>query len=377
MKNKIWLSLAHMSGNETKYVNEAFENNWVVPLGPNVNAFETELENYLNADKYVVVLNSGTAALHLGLDLLDIKSGDEVICQSFTFIASANPIKYLGATPIFVDSEDKTWNMDPLLLRQAIVDRKKITGNYPKAIMTVCLYGMPPLMDEILEIADEYGIPVIEDSCEAMGSMYKGKSLGTLGHLGTMSFNGNKMISTSGGGALICDTQAEKDRAMYFATQARQPVPYYEHTEIGYNYRMSNICAGIGRGQMTIVDEHIEHHRMIHDLYVEYFKDINGISVMSSPSEDFFSNYWLSCILVDSPLSTTNEDIRVALEKENIESRLLWKPMHLQPVFKDCPAYVNGVSESCFKKGLCLPSGPMVNKEDIKRIVDIIIKTLK
>lgn len=378
MNQKIWLCLAHMSGNEQKFINEAFETNWVVPLGPNVNAFEEELKESLQGDTQadpieVVALSSGTAAIHIALTMLGVGPGDEVICQSFTFAASANPIAYLGAVPVFVDSEAETWNMDPTLLEEAINDRYLVTGHYPKAIIPVYLYGMPPKMDEILAIAKKYNIPVVEDSTEAQGTLYKGKAAGTLGHFGSMSFNGNKMITTSGGGALICKNVEEKQQAIYYATQARQPKPYYEHTVIGYNYRLSNVSAGIGRGQMTVLKDHVAHHRMVHKLYMEGLNPIEGLRVQNAPNADFDSSYWLSTLLIDQEkFGCEPSDLMEALSLEGIESRPLWNPMHNQPVFKNAPSYTNGVSDGLFKIGLCLPSGPMVSKEDVLRIIEVI-----
>ena len=374
MTKKIWLSLAHMSGREQDFIKEAFDTNWVVPLGPNVNGFEANLEGYIGQDKHIVALSAGTAALHLALVMLGVKAGDEVICQSFTFAASANPITYLGATPVFVDSECDTWNMDPELLEKAIVDRKAQTGKYPKAIIPVHLYGMPAKMDEIMAIANRYGIPVLEDAAEAQGSKYKGQHCGTFGEYGVLSFNGNKMITTSGGGALITPTQEAKQRAMFYATQARENAPHYQHEEIGYNYRMSNICAGIGRGQMYVLDEHVARRRQIHTLYTELLKDVDGVTIMQRPSDEYDSNYWLTCIIVDpEKAGFTREDLRLKMDEEQIETRPLWKPMHLQPVFADVPMYVNGVSEALFNNGLCLPSGPMCTDEDIIRVAKVII----
>ena len=373
-QSRILLCLAHMSGNEIKYINEAFDDNWVVPLGPNVNGFELDLETYLNHStepapqmhKHVVALSAGTAAIHLGLVQLGVGRGDEVICQSFTFSASANPILYQGATPVFVDSEPDTWNMSPELLEQAIIDRKRVTGRYPKAIIIVHLYGMPAMMDELMSIADKYGIPVLEDAAEALGSRYGGQCCGTFGHYGALSFNGNKMITTSGGGALVVPGEKEKNEVMFYATQSREPFPYYQHEKVGYNYRMSNICAGIGRGQMTILEEHIAHHRHVHALYAEAFADMEGIELFSNPSDKWDSNYWLCNIVIDKEVTGFDyEELRQALDHAGIESRPLWKPMHLQPVFSNCPAYTNGVSESLFAKGLCLPAGPWVSDNDI------------
>ncbi len=367
--NKILLCLAHMSGQEMKYIQEAFDTNWVVPLGPNVNAFEQDLEQLCGQDKRVVALSSGTAAIHLALVNLGVGRDDEVICQSMTFSASANPIVYQGATPVFVDSERGTWNMDPALLEEAIKDRIAKTGRKPKAIIPVYLYGMPGMIDEIMEIARRYEIPVIEDSAEAFGSRYRGQLCGTFGDYGIMSFNGNKMITTSGGGALICPDDAAKKKTMFYATQSREPVPYYLHKEIGYNYRMSNICAGIGRGQMTVLDEHLAHHKHLCNRYIELLSDIDGIAVHTNLDERSDSNYWLNTILIDPVKTGTDYDtVRLHLEACNIESRPLWKPMHTQPVFSGAPAYVNGVSEELFSMGLCLPSGPWVSDEDVELV---------
>ena len=372
--NKILLCLAHMSGNEMKYIQEAFDTNWVVPLGPNVNAFEQDLEQLCGEGKHVVVLSSGTAAIHLALVNLGVTRGDEVICQSMTFSASANPIVYQGATPVFVDSERDSWNMDPNLLEDAIKDRIKKTGRQPKAIIPVYLYGMPGMIDEIMEVARRYEIPVVEDSAEAFGSRYRGQLCGTFGDYGIMSFNGNKMITTSGGGGLICPDEATKKRIMFFATQSREPKPYYLHKEIGYNYRMSNICAGIGRGQMTVLDEHLAHHKHLCDRYVELFANVDGITVHTNPDERYDSNYWLNTITIDPVKTGTDyETVRQHLEACNIESRPLWKPMHTQPVFQGAPAYVNGVSEEIFGVGLCLPSGPCVSDEDVELVAQEII----
>ena len=383
MKNRIWLSLAHMGGREQEFIQEAFDTNWVVPLGPNVNAFEKALRDFLiengklkveNEGKQVVALSAGTAALHLGLILLGVGEGDEVICQSFTFSASANPIAYLGATPVFVDSEVDTWNMDPVLLEEAIKDRVEKIGRLPKAIIPVHLYGMPGKLDEILEVANRYKIPVLEDSAEALGSEYKGRKCGTFGEYAALSFNGNKIITTSGGGALVCPNEERAKRALFYATQAREQAPHYQHEKIGYNYRVSNICAGIGRGQMFVLDEHIARRRVIHDLYVKLLAGVKGVKVMCQPEGgDFNSNYWLTCITVDpEEAGFTREDVRLALDENNIESRPLWKPMHLQPVFKDAPFYGNGTSERLFEMGLCLPSGPTLTDEDIERVTKVI-----
>lgn len=383
MKDRIWLSLAHMGGREQEFIQEAFDTNWVVPLGPNVNAFEKALRDFLiengklkveNEGKQVVALSAGTAALHLGLILLGVGEGDEVICQSFTFSASANPIAYLGATPVFVDSEVDTWNMDPVLLEEAIKDRLEKTGRLPKAIIPVHLYGMPVKMDEVMEVANRYGIPVLEDAAEALGSEYKGQKCGTFGEYGVLSFNGNKMITTSGGGALICPSEEKAKRALFYATQAREQAPHYQHEKIGYNYRMSNICAGIGRGQMFVLDEHVARRREIHDLYVKLLNGVKGVKVMCQPEGgDFNSNYWLTCITVEpEEAGFTREDVRLALDEDNIESRPLWKPMHLQPVFKNAPFYGNGTSERLFEIGLCLPSGPTLTDEDVERVTKVV-----
>ena len=362
-----------MSGREQDFIKEAFDTNWVVPLGPNVDAFEKALAEYLKEERYVTALSAGTAALHLGLILLGVKSGDEVICQSFTFAASANPISYLEAKPVFVDSEKDTWNMDPVLLEEAIKDRLRKTGKVPKAIIPVHLYGMPAKMKDIMEIAGRYDIPVLEDAAEALGSELYGQKCGTFGELAALSFNGNKMITTSGGGALICRTEEEARQTKFYATQARDAAPHYQHTHIGYNYRMSNICAGIGRGQMFVLDDHVSRRREIHALYTSLLKDVDGIEVMQNPDENTESNFWLTCILVDpQKAGKTREDIRLKLEAEDIETRPLWKLMHLQPVFVDAPFYGNGTSERLFDIGLCLPSGPTLVDEDIKRVVETI-----
>lgn len=374
----IHLSLAHMSGKEEEFIHEAFLTNWVVPLGPNVDGFENDLATWLGEKSasplHVVALSSGTAAIHLALVMLGVGPGDEVICQSFTFAASANPIVYQGATPVFVDSEPGTWNMDPELLRQAIDDRLRATGKLPKAIIPVHLYGTPARMDEINSIAAAYGIPVVEDAAEALGSEYNGSYCGTFGTYGALSFNGNKMITTSGGGALICPDEESARRVKFYATQARENFPYYQHEQIGYNYRLSNISAGIGRGQMYVLDEHIARRRTIHALYVEKLKNTPGITVMQPRSNvNLHPNYWLSTILVNpQEAGFTWQELSARLMAADIESRPLWKPMHLQPVFAKAPAYVNGVSEALFAQGLCLPSGPMVTNEDVDRIVEII-----
>ena len=415
MANRIYLCLAHISesGAEQKYIKEAFDTNWVVPLGPNVNAFEEDLKRFVSQpDKEVVALSAGTAAVHLALITCGVGPGDEVIVQSFTFCASSHPITYLGGTPVFVDSEPETWNMDPELLETAIKDRIAKTGRKPKAIVPVYLYGMPAKIGEIMEIARRYEIPLIEDAAEGFGSTYHGQVVGTFGEYGVLSFNGNKMITTSGGGALICPSKAAKERVMWLATQAREAYPYYQHEAIGYNYRMSNICAGIGRGQMTVADSHIAHHRHVADLYREAFSEVDGID-FHEEVEGMASNYWLSTILLDERLKVRGEELayaeavngavggaagvvhgggavhtdcepnrnvealRLALDKEGIESRPLWKPMHKQPVYKDAPAYVNGVSEGLFKRGLCLPSGPMVSDADVRRIIRTIVDKVR
>ncbi|MEG1665741.1 aminotransferase class I/II-fold pyridoxal phosphate-dependent enzyme [Chryseobacterium sp.] len=368
MQSKIWLSSPHMGGNEQKYVNEAFDANWVAPLGPNVDGFEKDLESFLNNDVKVAVLSAGTAALHLALIECGVKYDDEVICQSMTFSASANPIAYCGATPVFIDSEKDTWNMCPIALEEAIQDRIS-KGKKPKAIIVVHLYGMPAKMDEITAIAEKYEIPVIEDAAEALGSTYKGKACGTFGRFGVLSFNGNKIITTSGGGALVCHTQEDKDKAVFLSTQARDNAPHYQHSHIGYNYRMSNIVAGIGRGQMEVLNDRVEARRKMHDFYVDAFKDIDGIEVFSEPNEEYYSNHWLSAIVIDENITGKNsEDLRLAFLEDNIESRPLWKPMHLQPVFADAPYYGTNVAEKLFDDGLCLPSGSNLTDEDRARI---------
>ncbi|MDI1318528.1 DegT/DnrJ/EryC1/StrS family aminotransferase [Flavobacterium sp.] len=366
--SKIWLSSPHMGGTEQGYIKEAFDTNWVAPLGPNVTGFEQDLEQFLNDDVHIAALSSGTAALHLGLVLLGVQAGDEVICQSFTFSASANPILYLGAIPVFIDSETETWNMCPVALEKAIVDRIS-KGKKPKAIVPVHLYGMPYKADEIRAIADKYGIPILEDSAEALGSTYKGSNCGTFGDIAALSFNGNKIITTSGGGALVSHSKEVQEKAIFLATQARDAAPHYQHSEIGYNYRLSNICAGIGRGQMEILKQHINLRRQMHDFYVDFFKDIKEVSVFTEPNSDYFSNHWLSCIVIDpEALGKSSTDLRIALEKENIECRPLWKPMHLQPIFKQYPYYGGTVSEQLFENGLCLPSGSNLSEQDKKRI---------
>ncbi|MCM1955280.1 aminotransferase class I/II-fold pyridoxal phosphate-dependent enzyme [Bacteroides uniformis] len=410
MDKTIYLCLAHMSeeGIEQKYVKEAFDTNWVVPLGPNVNAFEEDLKRFVGEGKEVVALSAGTAAVHLALLACGVGQGDEVIVQSFTFCASSHPVTYLGAVPVFVDSEKETWNMSPELLEEAIKDRIAKTGKKPKAIVPVALYGMPYDCTRIMEIADRYAIPVVEDAAEGFGSRFKGQVLGTFGKFGVLSFNGNKMITTSGGGALICKDAESKNQIMWYATQAREAYPYYQHEAIGYNYRMSNICAGIGRGQMTVADKHIAHHRHVQALYKELLKDVEGVLLHEAPSADCDSNFWLCTITLDSSLrikgqenaykdvvrtavggaaavihavdcATTDcqpnenvEALRAFMLGKKIEARPVWKPMHKQPVYKDAPAYINGVSEAIFKIGMCLPAGPWVTDEDVYYIVECI-----
>lgn len=413
MDKQIYLCLAHMSGKEQDFIREAFDTNWVVPLGPNVNGFEQDLEGFVGGNKHVVALSAGTAAVHLALLACGVGPGDEVLVQSFTFCASSHPITYLGATPAFVDSEPETWNMDPTLLEEAIKDRIEKTGRKPKAIVPVALYGMPYDCTRIMEIADRYGIPVIEDAAEGFGSRFNGRVLGTFGKFGVLSFNGNKMITTSGGGALICADAESKNKIMWYATQAREAYPYYQHEEIGYNYRMSNICAGIGRGQMTVADAHIAHHKHVQALYEELLADVSGVTVHKQPATgEYDSNFWLSTIMLDPSLrikgqenaykeiirtavggaagvihavdcATTDcqpnenvEALRVFLLGKKIEARPVWKPMHKQPVYKNAPAYVNGVSEAVFKVGMCLPAGPCVTDEDVKYIVESIKKAI-
>lgn len=412
MQKRIYLCLAHMSGNEQKFIQEAFDTNWVVPLGPNVNGFEQDLKEFTKQDIEVVALSAGTAAVHLALLACGVGPGDEVLVQSFTFCASSHPITYLGATPVFVDSEKDTWNMDPVLLEEAIKDRIAKTGKKPKAIVPVYLYGMPAKLDEIMAVAEKYDIPVIEDAAEGLGSKYKGQVCGTFGKYGVLSFNGNKMITTSGGGALICPNAEAKKEIMFYATQARENYPYYQHERIGYNYRMSNICAGIGRGQMTVLEEHINHHKHTYELYKELLTDVEGITLHGNPSEKYDSNFWLNTIILDPSLKVVGEDkayeaavggavggaagvthasdslhtdcepnnnveaMRIFLDAAGIESRPLWKPMHKQPVYAAAPAYVNGVSEALFKVGLCLPSGPCVSDDDIRYIVEQIKKAI-
>ena len=374
-KERILLSLAHMGGSEQKWVDEAFKDNWIVPLGPNVDEFEIRLKKYLDAPK-VVALSAGTAAIHLGLVMLDVSEGDEVICQSFTFSASANPICYQGAKPVFVVSEPDTWNMCPIALENAIIDRYKVTGKYPKAILPVHLYGMPAKMDEIKAVADKYGIPVLEDAAEALGSEYKGVKCGTIGDYGALSFNGNKIITTSGGGALICPNEDAGKRVTFYATQARENRPYYYHEVIGYNYRLSNVSAGIGCGQMDVLEDHVARRREIHSLYTEGLKDLDNVIVFDNPSKDYNSNFWLTTILIDPKCGITPDEVRIALNEENIETRLLWRPMHMQPIYKDAPYYGGDVCEKLFEQGLCLPSGSSLTDSDIKRVIEALRKVL-
>ena len=429
-RKMIYLCLAHMSENgmEQKYVQEAFDTNWVVPMGPNVNGFERDLEGFVNRvgdsslalrmteksvgeplDRKVVCLSAGTAAVHLALIACGVKAGDEVLVQSFTFCASSHPITYLGAKPVFVDSERETWNMDPELLEKAIIERKEVTGRYPKAIIPVALYGMPYDCERIMAIADKYGIPVVEDAAEGMGSRFNGQVLGTFGRFGVLSFNGNKMITTSGGGALICRSAEDANEVMWYATQARDAYPYYEHTAIGYNYRMSNVCAGIGRGQMTVLDDHIAHHKHVQQLYRELLADVPGVTLHDQPADGRYdSNFWLCAATLDPSVKIVGQEnayktvitsavggaagvikavdsavtdcqpndnveaLRVFMLEKKVECRPVWKPMHKQPVYADAVAYVNGVSEEIFKVGFCLPAGPYVTDEDVRYIVDCI-----
>lgn len=372
--SKIWLSSPHMGGTEQQFVQEAFDTNWVAPLGPNVNGLESDLENYLGNNSFVGALSSGTAAIHLGLVLLNVKAGDEVLCQSMTFSASANPILYLSAIPIFIDSEPETWNICPVALEIAIKNRIE-NGKKPKAIIAVHLYGVPYKIEEIRSIADKYQIPILEDSAEALGSSYKNQKCGTFGDISVLSFNGNKIITTSGGGAIVTADKAMKDKAVFFATQSRDNAPHYQHSEIGYNYRMSNICAGIGRGQMQVLDDHVMLRREMQSFYVSIFENIEGVTVFTAPSEDYYPNYWLSAIIVDATKTNgkTREDLRLFLEDNNIESRPLWKPMHLQPIFQDYLYFGNQVSEELFNDGLCLPSGSNLTEIEKSRIKDVIL----
>ena len=372
MNSKIWLSSPHMGGTERKFVTEAFDTNWIAPLGPNINGFEQDLESYLLEDSFVSCVISGTAAIHLALRLAEVSVGDEVICQSFTFVATANPIIYEGAVPIFIDSELDTWNMCPIALEEAIIDRIS-KGKKPKVILMVHLYGMPAKIIEIAAIAKKYDIALIEDAAEALGSSCKGQKCGTFGDFGILSFNGNKIITTSGGGALVCKTEVDKHKAVFLATHAKDTAPHYQHSEIGYNYRMSNVLAGIGRGQMEVLDKHISLRRGMNQFYKALFKDIDGIRIFKEPSEDYYSNHWLTCIIVDEvKAGFSREELRLHLEESNIESRPLWKPMHLQPAFKDNPYYGNNIAEALFDKGLCLPSGSNVSNNDRNRISKVI-----
>ena len=395
-KKRIHLCLAHPGGKEQDYIRKAFEDDWIAPLGPNVDGFEDDLKLYLGGEKEVLAVSSGTAAVHLGLVGCGVGPGDEVIAQTFTFCASVNPIVYLGAKPILVDSEKDTWNMDPDLLEEAIKDRISKTGRAPKAIVPVSLYGMPYKVDRILEIADKYGISVVEDSAEALGSRFDGKALGTFGRFGVLSFNGNKMITTSGGGALICPDPETKKKMLHYATQAREPFPYYQHENLGYNYRLSNVCAGIGRGQMLVADEHIQHHHKVAKMYAELLKDIPSIQVHRNPSSEINSNFWLSTIVLNPELRVRGQEARPKgetscepspnvmaligqLDAAGIETRPLWKPMHQQPLYKDVPYYgqAEPVSENLFRAGLCLPSGPRVSEEDIRYICDMIHESIE
>jgi dTDP-4-amino-4,6-dideoxygalactose transaminase len=371
--SKIWISPPHMGGTEQRYVQEAFDSNWISSEGNNLTGFESDLEKYLSNGKFVCALSSGTAAIHLGLILLGVKAGDEVICQSMTFSASANPILYLGATPVFVDSESETWNLCPLALEKAIIDRIQ-KGKKPKVIIAVHLYGIPCKINEIRRIAHQYDILILEDSAEALGSSYKGQKCGTFGDVGVFSFNGNKIITTSGGGAIIVKSKELKDRSLFIATQARDAAIHYQHSEIGYNYRLSNICAGIGRGQMEMLDYRVLARRMMHDFYVDVFASIPSVTIFSTANADYFANYWLSAILIDTELSNgiDREDLRLAFDSENIESRPLWKPLHMQPIFEIYPYYGTTVAEELFKKGLCLPSGSNLTHLDRLRIKSVI-----
>ena len=376
-KEKIWLSSPHMGGTEQQFVQEAFITNWVAPLGPNVNGLEADLEAYLGQDAAVGALSSGTAALHLGLVLLGVQAGDTVICQSMTFSASANPILYQGAIPVFIDSEYETWNLCPVALEQAIVS-EIAKGKKPKAIIAVHLYGVPYQIEAVRAVADAYQIPILEDSAEALGSSYKGQKCGTFGDIGVLSFNGNKIITTSGGGAIVTPTAALKQKALFYATQSRDDAPHYQHSAIGYNYRMSNICAGIGRGQMEVLNSHVEKRRTMHDFYADLFQNYDGISVFTVPNADYFANYWLSAIVVDPLIANglTRETLRLALEAENIESRPLWKPMHLQPIFQQYSYYGTTIAETLFENGLCLPSGSNLDDEARARIRNVIVKLI-
>lgn len=373
----IKLSLPHIGTTEIEWVNKAFVGDWVVPLGPNVDEFERRLENYVGDNKEVVALSAGTAALHLGLVVLGVEAGDEVICQALTFSASANPICYQGAHPVFVDSEPDTYNMSPAALEEAIVARHRVTGRYPKAIIPVHLYGMPAKMNEIVEIAAHYGIPVLEDAAEALGSEYHGKKCGTIGNYGALSFNGNKIITTSGGGALICPDEESARRVLFFATQARENRTYYYHEHIGYNYRLSNVSAGVGCGQMDVLPERVARRRAIHQLYKEGLSNLAGVTVQCNPTEEFDSNFWLSTILIDPATGFTPEDVRVAMLNAKIETRLLWRPMQMQPIFRDAPYYGGDVSQRLFETGLCLPSGSVLTDEQISRVIDELHRILR
>ena len=377
-RNRIFLSLSQQSGFEQQYIQEALATHWITTGGPNVDAFEKDLENYLGNQAHVGALSSGTAAIHLGLILLGVKAGDEVLCQSMTFSASANPILYLGATPVFIDSETETWNLCPLALEEAIKDRIA-KGNKPKAIIAVHLYGVPYQVEAIKAISDKYNIPVLEDSAEALGSSYKGQKCGTFGDIGVLSFNGNKIITTSGGGAIVTKSKELKDKAVFFATQSRDDAPHYQHSEIGYNYRMSNICAGIGRGQMEVLDAHVALRRKMHEFYVDLFKDIEAVTVFTVPNTDYFANYWLSAIVIEpnQDKGVDREALRLAFEAANIESRPLWKPMHLQPIFEHYPYYGSNVAETLFEKGLCLPSGSNLTDEERVRIKKVVFDFFK
>lgn len=375
MNERILMSRVHLGGNEKKYIDKAFEDDWVLPLGPNVDDFEHRLEKYLDTDA-VVALSAGTAAIHLGLVMLGVAPGDEVICQSFTFAASANPIIYQGARPVFVDSEAGNWNMDPEQLERAIVERHRITGRYPKAVIPVDLYGMPARLDEICDIAARYGIPVLEDAAEALGSVYKGRKCSTWGNYGALSFNGNKIITTSGGGALVCPDKESAGRVKFYATQARENRPYYYHETIGYNYRLSNISAGIGCGQMEVLEPHIESRRRNHAIYMSELADIAAISVHDNPSADFNSNFWLTTILIDPASGHTPDELRLAFADAGIESRLLWRPMHMQPVFAEAPYYGSDICENLFDTGLCLPSGSSLTDSDLDEVISIIRRTI-
>ena len=395
-RKRIYLCLAHMSeaGIEQQYIKEAFENNWVVPLGPNVNSFETDLETFVGQRRKVVALSSCTAALHLALLQLGVGQGDEVLCQSLSFCASSNPVTYCGATPVFIDSEMDTWNIDPVLLDQAIKDRIVKTGKKPKAILAVDLYGMPVDWEPLENIGRKYDIPIIEDAANALGSFYNGQPCGVFGQLATYSFNGNKIITTSGGGALLCNDEETKKHTIFLATQARENAPYYQHETIGFNYRLSNISAGIGRGQMTVLDEHIRHHKHVRDMYMKLLSEIEGFTVHDNPSAKFDSNFWLTTITIEPYVKIISQDghrptysncepndnveaLRVFLDQKGIETRPLWKPMHKQPVYKDAPAYINGVSEALFKVGMCLPSGPYVSDDDVRYIVECIKQAIE